>query len=55
MTLSSPFGLEQSHEKKNPQIKQIDFETSFYHSRCYLINGKIYITGYKELYIESFR
>ena len=35
--------------------KQIDFETSFNHSRCYLINGKIYITGYKELYIESFR
>lgn len=25
MTLPSPFGLEQSHEKKDPQIKQIDF------------------------------
>ena len=35
--------------------KQIELDDKFTDSRCYLINGNIYITEYKKLYIESFR
>lgn len=35
--------------------KHITFDSSYEYSRCYLIDGTLYITGYNEIVLESFR
>ena len=35
--------------------KQIKFNSSYANSRCYLVNGTLYITGQNEIKLESFR